>query len=331
MRILIVKPSSLGDVVHALPTVNLIRRRFPDAHMSWVINDTLAPLLKHCPLIDELILFRRGEFARLSNLPRFFQFLRVLREKRFDRVIDLQCLFRSGLMSWATGAPERFGLADAREGARVFYTELVPVTRCHDIDRYLLLARHLGCGSTPVEFPLGTSADDEAYVDSLVGNARSLIGVNPSARWKTKLWGDESFARLIERLPRDRVVVSGSAEDALRIGAIARGCLNVAGKTTLTQLAELYRRCAVLITNDSGPMHVAVAVGTPAVAIFGPTDPELSGPYGKGNVVVRSGVSCSPCESPRCANRVRMECMKRVSVEQVLAAVEPYLAAVRAP
>jgi lipopolysaccharide heptosyltransferase I len=333
MRILIIKPSSLGDVVHALPTVNLIRRRFPDAHLAWLINDTLASLLKNCSIIDELITFPRQRFGSAKELPAFGDFLAVLQGKGFDIVVDLQGLFRSGLMSWATLATRRIGLSDAREGARLFYNEVVEVRHPHAVDRYLRAARHLGCGDGPIEFPLGSSDADRKYVDellahlasSLIPHPSSFVAVNPSARWETKLWGVDNYRALAQRLPRERVVFTGSSSEANWIGRLAQGCLNLAGKTDLAQLAELYRRCALLITNDSGPMHIAAAVGTPVVAIFGPTDPALTGPYGKQHVVLRAGIPCSPCLKPYCTHTPRMECMSLVTVEQVLAAVQPFI------
>ena len=156
--------------------------------------------------------------------------------------------------------------------------------------------------------------------------SEGLIGVNPSARWATKLWGSDKFAELITRLPRGRVVLTGSAAEREEIGKIAQGCRNDAGETDLFQLAELYRRCAVVITNDSGPMHVAAAVGTPVIGIFGPTDPALTGPYGKEHIVLRAGIPCSPCFKGYCTNGVHMECMKLVTVDQVLEAGKVVLA-----
>jgi len=316
MRILIIKPSSLGDIVHALPTVNLIRRKYPEAHISWLVNDTLTSLLQHSPILDKIIPFERRRFGSLTQLPRFAKFLTALRERRFDIVIDLQGLFRSGIITWATRARRRIGLSDAREGAGVFYNGIVRVPRAHAVDRYLLAARYLGCDSTPVEFPLGVSKSV---------TSEGLIAVNPSARWSTKLWGDDKFADLIRRLPSDRVVLTGSATERAQIDKIAQGRRNLAGQTDLFQLAELYRRCQVVITNDSGPMHLAAAVGTPVVAIFGPTDPALTGPYGKQHVVLRAGVPSSPCFKDSCANRVHMECMKLVTIEQVLEAARAFL------
>jgi lipopolysaccharide heptosyltransferase I len=310
MRILIIKPSSLGDVVHALPTVNLIRQKFPDARISWLVRDSLVSLLKNCPVIDERIRFRRHDYAKVPGL------LWRLRRERFDLVIDLQGLFRSGFMAWATRAPRRIGLADAREGARSFYNEIVAVPRAHAIDRYLLAAKHLGCETAPVEFPLGIPAHEPT---------EGLIAVNPSARWQTKLWGDDKFAGLVRQLPSKRVVITGSVEDRMRCNFIAQGRQNVAGGTDLFELAELYARCSVVITNDSGPMHIAAAVGTPVIAIFGPTDPTLTGPYGKQHVVLRSGIPCSPCMKDHCTHTPRMECMQQVTVEQVLEAAKPFL------
>ena len=320
MRILIIKPSSLGDVVHALPTVNRIRHRFPDARISWLVNDSLASLLRNCPIIDELIPFERRRFGSPLQLPNFAGFLATLRNKRFDLVVDLQGLFRSGLMAWATRAPRRVGLSNAREGARFFYNEIVETPHAHAIDRYLLVAKYLGCDTGPIEFPLG--------IDYLVGAAsppRSLIAVNPSARWKTKLWGDDKFAELVRRLPHERMVLTGSVAEHEQIEKIAQGCRNLAGQTDLFELAELYRRCAVVITNDSGPMHVAAAVGTPVIAIFGPTDPALTGPYGNQHIVLRAGIPCSPCLKSRCKHTPRMECMTLVTVEQVLEAAKKFI------
>ena len=319
MRILIVKPSSLGDVVHALPTVARLRRLFPGAHLAWLINRELSPLLDHCPLVNDRIEFdRHGAATWLPLLAR-------LRRERFDLVVDLQGLLRSGLMTSATRAPRRLGLSDAREGARFFYNEIVSVPRAHAVERYLKVADHLGCPPGPVEFPLGLSP---------IPQHRSLIAVHPSARWATKLWGDDRFTELIRRLPAERVVMTGSAVDCARVDTILEAARfgasvaprNLAGQTGLFALAELFARCAVVITNDSGPMHLAAAVGTPVVAIFGPTDPALTGPYGKGHVVLRSGIPCSPCLKDHCPHTPRMECMSLVTVARVLAAVQPFLA-----
>jgi heptosyltransferase I len=291
MRILIVKPSSLGDVIHALPTVALIRRQFPDAHIAWLINVELRSLLERCPVINERIEFHR------RNSGSWLSLLRQLRRQHYDLVVDLQGLLRSGVFAFATGARRRVGLSDAREGGRIFCNEIVNVRRAHAIDRYLCAARHLGCPDLPIEFPLGLENRMPP---------RTLIALNPLSRREAKVWGDNNFAALLDHLPAQRVVLIGSTRERDRIEAINRGrARNLAGQLDLFELAELYRQCVVVITNDTGPMHLAAAVGTPVIALFGPTDPALVGPYGKGHVVLRN--------------------MQSVTVEQVLAAAKPFL------
>lgn len=291
-RILIVKPSSLGDVIHALPAVARLRTKFPDAHIAWLIGAGISSLLKKCPVINDRIEFHRQDYAKFPAL------LTQLRRGHFDLVVDLQGLFRSGLMTRATGAPRRVGLSDAREGARMFYNEIVPVTREHAVDRYLRVAGHLGCPASPVEFPLGSEGR---------ASARPLIALNPLSRHESKIWGDDNFSALLEKLPAKRVVLVGSAGERERIERINKGrARNLAGGLDLFELAELYRQCAVVISNDTGPMHLAAAVGTPVIALFGPTDPALVGPYGPGHIVLPD--------------------MRRVTVQQVLAAARPFLA-----
>ena len=309
-RILILKPSSLGDIIHALPAVHLIRQRYPQAHLAWLVNTAFISVLKHCPVLDEIIPFPRHEYRRLPAL------IRHLRRARYDIVVDLQGLLRSGLLAALSGAPRRIGLSDARECAGFFHNEVISVPRIHAVDRYLRAAVHLGGAAGPVEFPLGLAAG---------GRSEEFLAINTSARWPTKLWGDDKFAELIRQLPQDRVILTGSAAEADRIGRVAQGCRNLAGKTDLFELAGWYRRCAVVVTNDSGPMHLAAAVGTPVVAIFGPTDPALTGPYGKGHTVLRVTLPCAPCFKGRCANPNSMACMTGVSVAEVLQAVQKFI------
>jgi heptosyltransferase-1 len=329
MRLLIIKPSSLGDIVHALPAVNLIRRRHHDAHIAWLVNPEFASILQNNPLINETILFPRRELSKLPGL------IRQLRRQHFDVALDLQGLLRSGLIAKLAGIPRRIGLSDSREGARYLHTEVVEVPRCHAVDRYLHAAGHLQCGTSPVEFPIGiTDADRLRVGELLTGIAPRPIAINPMSRWETKIWGDDKFTALIEKLPASRIILTGSTAERERIEKILGGTRsiasavprNLAGKTTLPQLAELYRRCSVVITNDSGPMHIAAAMGVPVVAIFGPTDPALVGPYGQGHAIIQAeGFRC-PCQAPVCRQTPVHPCMTRITVEQVMAAVKPFLA-----
>lgn len=334
MKILIVKPSSLGDVIHALPTVNLLRRHFFHAKISWLINDSLADILNESPVVDEVIPFQRKRWGQPHRLGEFFGLLRELRARKFDLVVDLQGLLRSGIITRATGAKQRVGLSDAREGAKHFYTETVkiPTPRLHAVDRYLLAAQHLNAGREPIQFPLGHPATARVAVDKLVGGEGRFIALNPSARWASKLWGEASFGALAASVagefPDTKIVFVGGGDDCARVESVARASrlrpeqiINAAGRTSLSELTELLRRCAALVTNDSGPMHIAAAVGTPVVALFGATDPALTGPYSHGGIhhkIVRSGVACSPCLKPHCHHTPRMECMTKIEPPQVL-------------
>jgi ADP-heptose:LPS heptosyltransferase len=206
LNILLIKPSSLGDVVHALPTANLLRRNFPKARIAWLINDTLVGLLKNCPVIDVIIPFYRERWRRIARWSEFLLYLRKLSQQQFDLTIDLQGLFRSGVLARGSGAPRRIGLSDAREGARYFYTETVPIPArvTHAVDRYLGTIRHLGFETAPIEFPFGHNSEDRAAVDDLLRNAGAgdlpLIALSPSARWENKCWPIESYAELVREL-----------------------------------------------------------------------------------------------------------------------------------
>src|SRR5258706_781629 len=172
-RILIIKPSAIGDVVHALPVLNLIRRKWPSAKISWVVTPTCAGLIEGHPQLDEVILFNRRRFGHGWRSPRtmfaMWRFMRALRRRRFDLVIDLQGLLRSGWMARATADPIRIGPSDAREFGWLFFTHRVPVSRdWHAVDRYLAMAEALGCGQEPVEFHFATTDADRAAVAAML-------------------------------------------------------------------------------------------------------------------------------------------------------------------
>ena len=329
-RILIIKPSSLGDVVHALPTVAALRRRFPSARITWLVKREWAAALEGNPHLDEVL--------ALDLSPKGWPAAwRAVRAGRFDTVLDLQGLLRSALLGWVSGAPVRIGFANGREGSPWFYTERVPVPSpsMHAVDRYLLTAKYLGADPgevKPSDFPLPHDAQAEARIEVLlaatgVPAGDMLVAMNPSARWNTKRWPTESFAAVGDRLQQDRasrVVLIGGRDEG-HVGkqvmrAMRTAPIDLMGQTTLKELIALLRRARLLITNDSGPMHLAAAVGTPVIALFGPTDPARTGPYGVGHTVLRSGVPCSPCFSRRCTNAIELECLTSIRPENVIGA-----------
>jgi lipopolysaccharide heptosyltransferase I len=311
-RVLIIKPSAIGDVVHTLPILRLVRNKWPAAKVSWLVTPACSGLLEGHPLLDEVILFDRKRFAGLWRSPRVFTewrgFTRSLRERRFDLVLDLQGLFRSAWLARKTAAPVRVGFANAREMAWMFYTHRVPIETMeqHAIDRYLKLARHIGCDDgTGVDFPFATTDADRRHVRGLLtaaGVAGPYAVLLPGTNWATKRWPIEKFAALIGPL-RERFglasVLAGGA-DAAAMARDMPGAIDLAGQTTLKQLTALLEDAALVVANDSGPMHIASALGRPLVAPFGPTNPIRTGPYQRLESVIRLNIACSPCYSRTC-------------------------------
>jgi heptosyltransferase-1 len=332
-RILIIKPSAIGDVVHALPVLNLVRQRWPGAHVAWLVTPACAGLLDGHPQLDEVIRFERGRFGAGWRSPAaaaaLFRFARELRARRFDLVIDLQGLFRSGWLARQTRAPVRVGFANAREFAPVFYTHRVPVgdAERHAVDRYLMLAEAIGCGNGPAEFRFATDDADRAAVSALLGGDGGGEGSGggdapyavllPGTNWATKRWPVEHFAATVGPLRERfglRCVVGGAPGDRA-LAAQIPGSLDLTGRTNLRQLVALLERAAVVIANDSGPMHIAAALGRPLVTPYGPTSPVRTGPYRRMDAVIRLDIPCSPCFSRRCSHQ---SCLQWLGPEPVL-------------
>lgn len=326
-RVLIVKPSAIGDVVHALPVLKLLKDRWPDAQFSWLITPACAGILDGHPLLHEVIRFDRKTFGRDWKKPavigQLLKFADGLRERRFDVTIDLQGLFRSGWLTFQTGAPVRIGLSDAREFATLFYTHRVNVGRGerHAIERYLCVSEALGAGRGPVEFPFASTTADADFIRQLVPSRYALMF--PGTNWPTKRWPVERFAALVAPL-RQRfglATVTGGAPSEAELASQIPADVQLAGKTTLNQLVELIFGAAVVISNDSGPMHIAAALGKPLVAPFGPTNPIRTGPYGSMKSVIRLNIECSPCYRRTCPLG-HHHCLRDLESPTVLAHVE---------
>jgi lipopolysaccharide heptosyltransferase II len=329
-RLLFVKPSSLGDIIHALPVLDALRRHFTRARITWLVKREWAELVERVEGVDEIVTVEPGLYGWLGAVPR-------LRASGFDLAIDLQGLFRSGAMAWLSGAIRRIGFANAREGSSWFYTLRVPVptTEIHAVDRYLLITDAMGISrKAEPAFRFRLSSSDDQRVDELLsrrgvkGGSR-WVAMNVSARWPTKRWPIRSFAGLIDHLAAAGIgpVVlvgapgdGGAADDVSRLAS--RPPVSLVGQTGIGLLPALLRKASVLVTNDSGPMHVAAAVGTPVVAMFGPTSPTRTGPYGTSHHVLRTGIPCSPCFSRRCTNVNRLECLTAIAVTEVFNAVQ---------
>ena len=325
-RILIIKPSAIGDVVHTLPILNLLRRRFPQAHIAWLVTPACAGLLDGHPQLDEVVRFERNEFGRGWRSPAVLaelrRFTRSLRDRRFDLVLDLQGLFRSGWLAWRTRAPVRVGFANARELAPLFYTHRVPTgpPEQHAIERYLTLAEAVGCERGPVQFIFPTDEADRARVAALLPGERFAV-LLPGTNWETKRWPVERFAALAgvlkERFGLESIVAGGP--DVAPLATQIPSATNLVGRTNLRQLVALLERAALVVANDSGPMHVAAALGRPLVTPFGPTNPVRTGPYQRTASVIRLDIPCSPCYSRTCSHQ---SCLQWLDVGPVVELAE---------
>ncbi|MBI4710068.1 MAG: glycosyltransferase family 9 protein [Nitrospirae bacterium] len=303
MNILIIKPSSLGDILHALPFLRVIKDAFPQAQIVWIISKNNEAILAGNPLIDELIVFDKDSWRQnislknLSNAIHEINALRkTLRSKHFDMVVDLQGLLRSGLMTFFARAPLKIGFENAREGSRFFYND-----------------------------------EAKENVKKLLGGIKEkkYVVIVPSARWQTKRWPAENFGLLISKLSVPCIITGSSADikiaEKITAASGSKG-INLCGKTGLKELSALIYGAKALVSNDSGPMHIGAALGIPVISLFGPTAPEKTGPYGwkenRNLKVLRAAVPCSPCFKKKCKEPL---CMSKISVETVLEALKEFL------
>lgn len=336
MRILIVKLSAIGDVVQSLPTLEAIKRTFPHSEIDWAVEEAAADILEGHPLIERLLVSRRKAWTRMLKRPStvlkgiagFRGFLRELRDRPYDIAVDLQGLLKSGVVIGLARAKRKIGYAGTREFSSCFLNERLPAydIEKHALERYLDVARYLGAvdPKPTCTLPIGRElAEMRSRLAGMNSEGRKIMVINPMARWETKLWQEEKFAQLADRLIEERnalVVLTGSSDDRTVTGRMQgmmrHQAVNWAGETTLRELAALAGLSDLFITTDTGPMHLAAAAGTKVVALFGPTAPGRTGPYGPGHVVVRAGVACSPCFRRECDQGLR--CMKEITVEDVL-------------
>jgi lipopolysaccharide heptosyltransferase II len=333
LKILILKPSSLGDVVQALPVLRLLKLHFRNAEIFWWIDSALAPLLKGDPDLAGIVRFERKRWASPIHWPEMFRSILWLREQNFDWVIDLQCLARSGAFAWLTNGKFLIGLDEVREGARGFYDLAVPRKsfHTHAVDWYLSVLPQLG---VPVHnhfqwLPERPEIAAEIKRKWQTDGAR-WIAIQPGARWSNKRWPVENFAELGRQLAEEfsdaRFAILGSGEDKPSGEIISRAApsrsLNLCGEISLPEMVEWIRLCGLMVTNDTGPMHVAAALRKPLVALFGPTEPRRTGPYGRLENILRIELPCSPCLKSYCAWKNPNECLTAISPGMVFERVQ---------
>lgn len=282
-KILIIKPSSLGDVVHTLPAVAAIRDANPDAEITWVINQEWAPLLRGNRDINHVHIFPRGDFRGFGAPARLLPWIRETRRLQPDVALDFQGLFRSAFIARISGANKILGMSDAREGSRFFYTEVAQVNRNeHAVDRYIKLAEIFGASAgEELCFPIPTG-DQPPRFDAFP----AFVLLHPYARGRNKSIGSNLILEFCRALEPARVVVVGKSRGKF---PAPENCVDLTNQTSLLQLVWLLRAAAFIISVDSGPMHVAAAVTTNLVSIHTWSDPRRVGPYNVAATVWKNG------------------------------------------
>ncbi len=338
-RILVVKQSSLGDVVHTLPVVHAIKRTEPTVFIGWVVQKGLKNLLTGDPAIDEIIIidipstsdpkadWRAIPQSALSTVLHLKKLRERFRRNPYHFVLDLHASFKSGLISFINPRAIRIGFADAKELNTWFQniTLNVPDSVTHAVDKNLLFLKHLGIRPESQDFKFCVNNNARNNISGILEKARKggakIIYANPATRWVSKHWIPENWTILADRLIEElncALCFGGSREDLDYISRITTNMKSepfvVAGKLGLQEAVALIEASDLYVGVDSGPMHIAAFSGTPVIAIFGPTDPDKVGPYGSGHEVIRADLSCLACRKRSCTDH---SCMAQITPDVV--------------
>lgn len=312
-NILIIKMSSLGDILHTLPFAAALRKRYPQAKISWLVHPQFAGFVPDKPVIDEVLYFDKVKFNKLglSDKIKYFLTMRsMLHSKRFDLVIDMQGLFKSAVLAAISGCSNRIGYCEMREGSGLISKAICGShSKDHVIERYLDVVRYLGADVHEVEFPMPDLTEESRSIREKLA-AQNVTGdyvvFVPGARWRTKEWPVEYYARLAAMITAEgtAVVLAGGPDDmdkGSRIKELCPAAADLTGQTSLRELAALIKGCAVYISADTGPLHFAAALKKPLIAMYGPTKADRTGPYGSDKAsVLLSPAACAGCLKKAC-------------------------------
>jgi lipopolysaccharide heptosyltransferase I len=319
-KVLIVKPSSLGDIFHVFPAISILTAVHPEVEIDWVVHPAFAEVLKYCPNIRRIIIFKRKELGSAKTfLPHFFKLASELRQERYDLVIDFQGLFRSAFFAWLARCRKIIGFASPKESAaKFFYTRkiAIPDSVVHAVDKNVrlmqLLLNSKIAPAAPSLAPVKEFSEqtEKLFAEYGISSTDRLVGIIPGARWPSKCWPPAFFADVINAAARSnpelKFLILGSKSDRNAAAEIiksvsnAAAVISLAGKTGIGELVESIRRCEFIISNDSGPIHIAAAMNKPVFAFFGPTDSLKTGPYGNIHCIFQAELPCIKCLKRKC-------------------------------
>ncbi|MGH9604569.1 MAG: lipopolysaccharide heptosyltransferase I [Terracidiphilus sp.] len=336
-KILIIRLSSIGDIVHALPAVTALGATYPDAEISWLIEARYAALLEGNPFVKRVLtldtLGWRKRIFSIQTARQVAESIRCLRSEAFDVVVDFQGLVKTGLIGRLARSGRRLGLsADwlKEPASGWFYSEQAPAPGAkHVVEESLALAKWLGARTDRWEFPLPRGESDERWATETLARIKAarFILINPGAGWTAKRWPPSNYSRLIARLEHEgswSVVLSGSPAEAEEIQAIARDSGARQAHyvpACIRRFIALARRARLFIGGDTGPLHIAAALRAPIVALYGPTDPERNGPFDAADITIWTRETVNHTRRARPARF-----LEGISVEEVVAAVHARLA-----
>ena len=320
-NILIIKPGAIGDLLQMTPVIRTLKAKYPEAAVSFLVGSSqTAGLFKHHADVHETIVYdKKGE---QRSFPALMDLWKRLRRNNYDLIINFQ---RSTMKTWF--------LASAAFPCRVLVYHKTKNRTVHAVVNYLETLAPLGINATDLRLELTPGAGDRAFATQLLSSQKNstgpLIALNPGASHQVNRWSAGHFAALADMLTQKldaRVIIVGGPEDVRLAEEIAAKAgskpLLLAGKAGLLELGAVLEQCAMLVSGDTGPLHLATAVGIPVVALFGAADPARTGPIGDGHIVIQAEkVSCVPCRSRTCSNPRYLECMEKISAESVFEAV----------
>lgn len=336
-NILVVKLSAIGDVIHALPVSYAIKETYPDAHLTWVVEPPAYDILRDNPYIDEILIFEKKKFKSFGGfLENFSPFKSKLQQRKYDAALDLQGLFKSASIAYLSNAPVKLGTCNMREMSdKVSRPVVGPHANGHIVERYLDVARELGCKVNKVVFPMVVSDRDVDIARKVMQQCGACME-NPyvvfavGANWPNKRWTAKYFAQVSDWL-YDRkiipVIIGGGAVDEQIAAEINSYTdippVNLVGRTSLKQLAYVIQNAQAVIGGDTGPVHLSAGVGTKTIMVMGPTDANRNGPYGQLENAIEAEHECKYCWKRACPKGE--DCLAKIAPAQVIEKLERLL------
>ena len=334
-NILVIKMSALGDVMHAIPCADALRKLYPTAKITWIVHPQFGAFIPERPIVDEVIYFDKADFSKQGvqgKIKGIFALWRELKKRNFDLVIDLQGLFKSAVIAFLTGCPTRIGYNDMREGSGLISKAIHgPNDKEHVVQQYLDVIRFLGSQVEEPTFPMPSlHAEKEKMRRILLSKQNEIdwsktVVLVPGAGWVAKEWPEIYFASLANKLIADgqTVILAGGPAELPKADIIGNQVtegkvINLIGKTSLRELAALMGIVSLCVGGDTGPVHIAAAMGCRIIALFGPSSGHRAGPYGAKVIIISSSDNCCPCFKRKCP--LQKNCMSMITVDEVYAA-----------